>query len=786
VNFLAEYFAIGVDPVQALPAAYDWRLVVASITIACLAGYTFLGLAIRIRTLDKLAAVRGYWITGGAVIMGTGVWAMHFVAMLAYRLPIPVQYSTLVTALSVLPAMIGSAIALYVVVKGELNVQRLLVGGISMGAGIGTMHYTGMAAMRLNAFVRYDPSLFALSILVAIALAIVALSTALWSVRGRHPTLSIPRHLLGAVLMGFAVSGMHYTAMSSTLCFAMPGTRVVQALDPEVFAAAVTIVAFLLLLITIGSMVFEQRLSVAIAHGERAGEQLRFREQRLNLIMNNVADALITIDNGGIVRSFNKSAERIFGYEASEIVGQNVMRLMFESDRSIHSHAMDQYMKTGESEFVGKGAREVTGRHKDGSKIDIELLVSEFVEGDARMFIGALRDITRRKSTEAQLLQAQKMEAVGQLSGGIAHDFNNMLGIIIGNLDLLREKLDSRSGVTHLVESALDSALRGAELNRRLLAFSLRQSLNPEVVDVRKLFSGMTGLIKSTLGEKVHCRFDMNGDIWAIRADLVQLESTIINIALNARDAMPDGGRFTVAAENRAVDETYSMLQSGMSPGEYVCLSLTDTGTGMSPEVLKRAFEPFYTTKGIGKGSGLGLSMVFGFMKQSRGHVNIYSEPGRGTTIRLYLARAGKGETAAVRFGDRSDAVQRGNETVLVVEDNAAMRKVVVDQLKTLGYSVIEAGNAREALTAIINEPHIDLMFSDVVMPGPMDGIALRQAAMKVKPGLKVLLTSGFLRSADGASTDAGERQFSPTESLLMKPYRKQDLAAAVRKTLDG
>ncbi len=446
--------------------------------------------------------------------------------------------------------------------------------------------------------------------------------------------------------------------------------------------------------------------------------------------------------------------------------------LMTTGDAHQHTAGLKNYLETGEQRILGAGALEVKGVHMDGSSIDLELLVTEVEEGESLVFIGAMRDITQRKQTEEQLMQAQKMEAVGQLSGGIAHDFNNMLGIVIGNLDLIREKIDPDSPLSNYVE-----------LNRRLLAFSRRQSLQPESLDLVGVVHGMNNLIRSTVGEKIAYEIEAEEEIWPVLADLVQLESSIINIMINARDAMPNGGRLTLTASNKNVDAVYADLQDGLVPGNYVCLSITDAGSGMPANVLEHVFEPFYSTKELGKGTGLGLSMVFGFVKQSGGHLNIYSEVDRGTTVRIYLPCAPDHEIPQHQRAPEEDKDKRlgKRETILVVEDNDSMRQVVVNQLVDLNYAVVEAVDAQEALSIVQSGVHLDLVFSDVVMPGKLDGLGLREALREKRPDLKVLLTSGFVRPTEKGGEGGHQSTSRLNVPILTKPYRKQDLAEALQ-----
>jgi signal transduction histidine kinase len=388
-------------------------------------------------------------------------------------------------------------------------------------------------------------------------------------------------------------------------------------------------------------------------------------------------------------------------------------------------------------------------------------------------------ETAERHRAEAQLHQSQKMEALGQLTGGLAHDFNNHLGIIIGNLDLLGDQGELSDDQKELIDDALTAAFNGAELTRRLLAFARRQPLRPARIEINKLIEDITKLLRRTLGEQVEIRIELDAGIPAIVADKSQLETAIANLANNARDAMPGGGRLTIATGMRHLDEDYAADHAEVTPGPHVLIEVSDSGTGMPPEVLARIFEPFFTTKEPGKGTGLGLSMVFGFIKQSGGHINAYSEIGRGTTFRLYLrpgeAFAEEPEHAPIDLAQ----LRSQGEHILVVEDNAKLRSVLVRQLAELGYRVSEAPDGGAALDLLDSGLEADLLLSDIVMPGKVDGWALAQQFTARQPGGKVLLTSGFPASR---LSEIGD--FNANLRLLDKPYRRQDLARALRETL--
>ncbi len=386
-------------------------------------------------------------------------------------------------------------------------------------------------------------------------------------------------------------------------------------------------------------------------------------------------------------------------------------------------------------------------------------------------------EIAERHRAEAQLVQAQKMEAIGNLTGGMAHDFNNLLGVIIGNVELLRDRVKADPEAQELTQDAFEAAMRGADLTQRLLAFARRQALQPQRIDVNEHVGGISKLLARTLGEHIEIALALGENVWPVEADPMQLEASLTNLATNARDAMPKGGRLTITTGNRTLDEDYAGLHAEVRPGDYATIEVSDTGSGMAAETVSHIFEPFFTTKELGKGTGLGLSMVFGFMKQSGGHINVYSEEGVGTTFRLYLPRAATGVQGAVA-APAASLVRGSNERVLVVEDNADLRRVVLRQLKDLGYRTDDAENAHAALTALETRP-FDLLFTDVVMAGGMSGYDLARTALARWPGMKVVLTSGF---PGGNLPGSGE---SLKIRLLSKPYRKEELGRTLRDAFD-
>ena len=477
---------------------------------------------------------------------------------------------------------------------------------------------------------------------------------------------------------------------------------------------------------------------------ERVERALRESNARLKAVVDTAVDGVILIDARGCILEFNPACEKLFKYRTDEVIHQNVKMLMPPSYRVEHDGYIHNFLETGERKIIGIG-REVLGQRKDGSTFPMGLSVGEARQDGESIFVGIVHDLSERKRTEELLVQAQKMEMVGQLSGGIAHDFNNLLTVIVGNAEFLSEKLKARQDLQQFADDIGRAGDRGAELTQRLLAFGRRQVLRPVEIDCNILLESMHKLLLRTLRQDIEIKADLDPEVSFAFADAAQLESAVLNLAVNAQDAMLSGGRLTISTANASLDDHYKSLHPEVIPGEYVLIAITDDGEGMPKEVIERAFEPFYTTKEVGKGSGLGLSMVYGFVKQSNGHVAIYSEPGLGTTVRIYLPQVA---TNLPRLREQiqtgAASLPRGIETVLVVEDDPFVRSYSTTSVESLGYSVIAAVDGNDALQKLRTDIHVDILFTDIVMPGGINGWELADLARKLRPGLPVLLTSGY------------------------------------------
>ncbi|WP_395515651.1 hybrid sensor histidine kinase/response regulator [Pseudorhizobium flavum] len=503
------------------------------------------------------------------------------------------------------------------------------------------------------------------------------------------------------------------------------------------------------------------------------------REAHLRSILDTVPDSMIVIEENGTITSFSAAAERLFGYSAGEVRGRNVKMLMPSPDREKHDGYLNRYITTGERRIIGYG-RVVTGQRKDGTLFPMELAVGETRVNGKRIFTGFVRDLTSRHKIEEELRQAQKMEAIGQLTGGLAHDFNNLLTVISGNLEMIESRLNDEKLLTMLRE-AQGAAEDGAKLTGQLLAFGRKQPLNPKIVDVGQLVSGFSDLLRRSVGETIELRTIISGGSNEALVDASQLQNAILNLTLNARDAMPRGGRLSIEISRVKLDVDYAQMYPHVRTGDYVLVSVTDNGAGMSQEVKQRAFEPFFTTKSVGAGTGLGLSMVYGFAKQSGGHIQLYSEEGQGTSVRVFLPAvqyatdmASPAEQVAVKR-----ALPGGSEKILAVEDDARVRRVAVSRLIDLGYEVIEAENGAAALERLKQHSDIALLFTDVVMPGGMTGDELAEIVRRERPEIKVLFTSGY------AEPEIAGRELAASGSWLKKPYTARELAERLRELLD-
>ena len=527
------------------------------------------------------------------------------------------------------------------------------------------------------------------------------------------------------------------------------------------FAVSVALLALAVLLIAAGLLV---RNNMRLAEAER----VRARQaELLQATLENVRDGIAYFSTDGRLTAFNRQFFRLLDFPDALANDRTTIAELtkFEKDRP---RSVLTAPRTGKA--IGEPMRVSWGGR--------ELEVYRAPVASAGFLVGAL-DITARVKAENMVRQSQKMEAIGHLTGGVAHDFNNLLQIISANLDLAAASAEIKAnpGLSRRVENALIAVSRGSRLISQLLAFARRQALEPRSVNLGRVINDMTDLLRRTLGDNIDVEAVITGGLWNTLADPNQVETTILNLAINARDAMPEGGKLTLEATNAYLDDGYAANHEEVVPGQYVLVAVSDTGQGMPPDVIGRVFEPFFTTKPEGKGTGLGLAQAYGFAKQSGGHIKIYSEPGHGTTVKLYLPRTRQAEETAEPVNAKP--TQGGNECILVVEDDEDVREAAADMLRELGYDVLMAENAEAGLRQLQNGANPQLLFTDVVMPGPTPTREFTRRAQQMRPQLRVLYTSGYTQNAIVHNGRLDEDAF-----LLSKPYRKDELARKIRGVL--
>jgi PAS domain S-box-containing protein len=511
----------------------------------------------------------------------------------------------------------------------------------------------------------------------------------------------------------------------------------------------------------------------------RADARLRESEARKTATLEAALDCIITIDHRGHITEFNAAAERVFGYQRADVMGREMATLVIPPAlRERHREGLARHLATGKGPILGRRL-EMPGMRADGTEFPIELTITRLPSDGPPMFTGFVRDITERRLLEDELRQAQKMEAVGRLAGGIAHDFNNLLTIIAGRAHFALERLGPGATAQRDLDTIIGAAGRAESLTRQLLAFGRKQVLRVEVLDLGVVVENMRRLLERTIPEDIVIATTAAPDLGRVKADPTQIEQVIMNLVVNARDAMPRGGRLSIEVSNVELDDAYARTHLEAQAGSYVMLAVSDTGTGMDRETVMRIFEPFFTTKQPGKGTGLGLATVYGIVRQSHGHVAVYSEPGHGTMFRIYLPR--EVEAPAPASPGPADGPTGGSETVLLVDDDAEVVELAQEILASEGYRVLAARHPDEALVAAERHPTtIDLVLTDVVMP-KMSGPQLFERLQATRPHARVLYMSGF---ADGAMLHHGVLEAGRT--FLAKPFTRQTLTRKVREVLEA
>ena len=753
---------------------YDLSLVALSIALAVVAVYSACELAGRVSA--AVGRARAIWLTGGAAAMGTGIWSLHYVGIAALLPSTPVLYDLPTALLSLLASIAASAVALWVVSEPVMEVAQAVRASVVMGAGIAIMHYGAMASMRLSARTSHYPAGAAASIALAIALSFAAL----WSLYHVRDSPASPwgwQRIGLASVIGGAIPILHYVGMAAL------NVRLVESTTAgpggmrsmAVGMCATVLCTFMILAVAICASVLDRRYSARAATLQAATAHY---QNFLRQVIDTNPHLIFVKDWDGIYVLANEAVAEMYGTKVEDLVGKR------DADFNPKHEEVEKYLQDDREVMASQQATLIpeepatnarTGETRWFQTVKVPLLS---LDGTSRQVLGVATDITDRKQLEEQFRQAHKMEAVGRLAGGVAHDFNNVLTIIRAQTEFLLADLASddlrRSDVLE-IQQAAD---RATAFTRQLLAFSRRQLLQPEVLDLNGVISGMEMMVRRLVGEDVVLLTKLSPDLPRICADPNQLQQVVLNLAVNARDAMPRGGTLLIETALVELDEFYPRQHPTAKPGVHVVVAVTDTGCGMDSATRSRVFEPFFTTKDPGKGTGLGLSTVYGIVKQSGGHIWVYSELNRGTTFKLYFPP----HYGAVKTSEPERILAPANgagATILLVEDERPVRSTVRRLLERYGYKVLEAANGHDALSLVTSrQAEIHLVLSDMVMPG-MGGMELADRVRAFSPALPVLLMTGY---TEEAITRAGERPRD--EQIIEKPFTLQAMLEKVRWAL--
>ena len=806
-----------------IAGTHDGVLVVLSILIAVFASFTALNLAGRVRAAS--GNLRRLWVTAAAVALGSGIWSMHFVAMLAFSIPgMTMTYDLGLTLASLVVALLFTGAGFAVVKWEALSPARVLLAGLLMGSGVLAMHYIGMAAMRMGASLSYDPRWLATSALIAVG----AATPAVWlAAREQKPS----HRLVAAAAMGLAIAGMHYVGMKAALFRAHTADPIGGAeasLGQTYLAGLVAAATIAILLLALGAARLERLLNGFSQREERAMLRLKVADI---LRTGSTDEALFEV--AALMGShFNVTrtgygqldpAEDTFDYDICWTDG-SVPPLLGRFPAAAFGVKIVAALKAGktvvvEDLFAAEMSNE-SRTHETAREVDTRsILVVPFVrdgqlrtivylndrspriwESDDVAFMEELAERTRLvieraaaeeqlrelnltlearveqrtaelRATQEALLQSQKMEAVGQLVAGLAHDFNNVLGAMVGALDLIARRADDPDRVKKLAETGVLAGERGAKLTGQLLAFSREQRIELQPLFVCDVIEAMRDLLARTLGPMIALEFDLNPCPVPVLADTTQLEMTLLNLAINARDAMPEGGSLRIGTSVQSIAN-----DPELAAGEYVEIAVTDTGIGMDPETLRRALDPFFTTKPIGKGTGLGLAQVYGSAKQSGGTLRLESQAGVGTTVRVLLPRTGEAPERAVSGSIAPSRPELDGLRILVVDDDDSVRTIIAGALESQGCQVVEANDGLSAL-ARSEEGRPDIALIDFAMP-TMNGADLAKRIVTRWPGVPILFVSGF------SDTDALEAVTGGPAQVLRKPFRVDDLYQLVARNV--
>jgi PAS domain S-box-containing protein len=741
-----------------LSGMHDWTLVLLSVLIATASSYTALDLAGRIRASTGWPARA--WLLAAAVAMGGGIWSMHFVGMLAFTLPgTIVEYELGLTFLSLAAPIAVTSLGFHIAHRHASTWSTLPFSGLLMGGGIVIMHYTGMAAMRMPMDLSYDPLWVAVSVLIAIGAASVALWLAFKNTR-------LAERLVASVFMGFAIAGMHYAAMQGSHFTPHLESASVHShadVGQTQLALAISATTFLILLMALIAAMFDRRFAVL---AEREATLLRVSEERFRRLYRRTPLPLHSLNEHGVIEQVSDAWLELLGYTREEVIGKPITTVMTqESVQYRRETAWPKLLDKGRLDDVEY--RLVT---KEGKVLDV--LLSGRVERDGKggvlRILGGVIDVTARRKAEEDLQHARKLEAVGGLVAGVSHDFNNLLMAILGSLSLARKHLPDDAKLTRLIDNAEQAAQRGATLTKRMLAFARSQRLNPEPVDIPDLVRNMAALLRSSVGPAVRLETHFPSELPAALVDPNQFELALLNLVVNASDAMPKGGTITLSATQERGDEADSDQRSS-----FVRIAITDTGEGMDDETLGRAREPFFTTKPVGRGTGLGLSMVHGLAEQSGGHLVLSSSKDVGTRAEIWLPISdGRAASTAMPNTVEPRLLRTSPLSILVVDDDPLVLENTAAMLEDLGHAVVQAESGEEALMQLLGKGRYDLLITDQGMPS-MTGLQLIERIRRDRPLQPIILATGYAELPNNIPAFV---------SVLNKPFDQSTLARFIRE----
>ena len=769
----------------AMAGSYHFRLVALSVLVAMSASYVALDLAERV-TATK-GSVQKAWLAGGTTAMAIGIWAMHFTGMLAFNLPVHISYHWPTVLFSFAIAVVCSAVFLYMFSRQKPGLAGATASGIILGLGIAGLHYTGMAAMRMAATTHFVPWIVTLSVVFAIVNSSVGLWFAFYF-RAENRTM-VWRKIGSSVVLGSAIWTMHYTGMSAArfIPSSMPQDLSRTVSVSTLGTAGISAVSLLVLGLAVWSSAVDRRIQGAL-HGflletlidttkrERAEEEAR-RELEVNYrsLVERSPYGILSATPDGTLLMVNPALVRMLGYDSeAELLRANLARDVYV-DPAERERTVALYSRSDQIVDI-----EVLWKRKDGRQISVRVngRVIRDKTGRVEFFDAIVEDVTERKLLEDQARQSQKMEAIGQFAGGIAHDFNNLLLVILGQCQFVLKEIQPGDKRYARVQEIQRAAERGQWLTAQLMIFARRGKLELQVIDLNAALEELRQLLERLIGEDIVLVMELSPTLGRVQSDRGLIQQVIMNLAANARDAMPEGGNLNIATENVEISEISTTQHQGVPPDRYVVLTVSDSGTGMSAAIQARLFEPFFTTKEAGKGTGLGLAVVRSIVAQSGGYITVQSEPGRGSTFKVFLPVVEQAEQAQTAK-KREEVGSRGSETVLLVEDAQSVRILIREYLESGGYVVLEAKTPEQALEfAQEHQGPIHLLLTDVVMPG-MGGLELARQITSVRPNIKVLYMSGFVPKA------AGGEELEEGASFLQKPFISEDLLRSVRQVLD-